>query len=180
VAKFPFGEDFKPPFANYDLVVYFGGGLFSIPFISRYVIEPSNLRWPKFTVNVGSSFANEAVSSLSLLFSIYILGHIIAYTASLTIEKTVERFLGKISSAIIISARSGADSVNEHLRALFFRRFKNIKRDKGIKASAVRAFLHIPALPTYAIANMLGFFGYYNTRLTPEISNYPPPCGRAK
>lgn len=157
MAKLPLGEDFKPPFANYDLVVYFGGGLFSIPFILRYLIEPLHLLWPKLSVDVGSPFANEAISSLTLLFSVYILGHMIAYTASLTIEKTVDRFLGKVSSAIVISARVEPSRRNEYLRALAFRRIKSISEQKGVISALIRAFIHIPAMPCYFFANLLGF-----------------------
>jgi len=69
----------RPPFANYDVVVYFGCGLFALPLIYHYLVEPSQLRFPRFHFDLGMPFANEAISTLSLLFAVYLLGHIIAY-----------------------------------------------------------------------------------------------------
>ena len=107
MAKSPLLEAIpKAPFANYDIVVYFGGGLFAVPFVNRYIIQPTGLHWPQYNIAVGSTIASEITAGLSLLFSLYIVGHMLAYASSELIEKTVDRFFGKISTSILISAVS--------------------------------------------------------------------------
>src|SRR5688500_407273 len=87
----------RPPFANYDIVVYFGCGLFVLPFARHYVLEPFGLRFPKFDIQLDVPFAGEFVSALTLLFTVYIGGHIIAYVSSQLIERSSDTFLGKTS-----------------------------------------------------------------------------------
>jgi len=86
----------KPPFANYDVVVYFGCALFSLPLIDHYVFKPTGFRFPTYQLNIGIPLADNAVSTLSLLFSVYLLGHIISYASSLLTEKSIETFLEKL------------------------------------------------------------------------------------
>lgn len=159
----------KPPFANYDVVVYFGGGLFTIPFINRYLIEPSKFQWPKFEITISSSIANEVVSGLSLLFCIYILGHLIAYLGSQLIEKLSDRILGKISTAILISSWSSSHQRNENIRALIFNRFRALRKDGALFTTFIRAAAHLPVLPIYGITFLIGIFGYYDTRVPYSI-----------
>ena len=159
----------RPPFANYDVVVYFGGGLFFIPFINRYLIQPSAMHWPDFRIEIGSKIANELVSGLSLLFSIYILGHILAYLSSQLIEKLTDRILGKISTAIIISAWASNRRRNEHVRALIWDRVKSIKADRALFSTTVRLLFHLPVFPLYLFVFTVGIFGYYNTRVPQSV-----------
>ena len=159
----------KPPFANYDVVVYFGGGLFALPFINRYVIEPASLNWPRLNLTVGGSFSSELVTSLSLLFSIYILGHALAYTSSQFIEKLADRLLGKISTAILVSAWVGSRRRNEMLRALIYDRVRSILAERAVIATIVRGFIHLPVIPLYVLVYIFGVFGYYNTRVPQSV-----------
>lgn len=158
-------ELIKPPFANYDVVVYFGGGLFCIPFVNRYIIEPTGLQWPKFEIKVGSDLANEVVSGLALAFSVYIVGHILAYVASQAIEKIVDRILGKVSTSIIISSWASPRSRNELIRALIFSKVGEIRQDRAVFVTALRAAIHVPAAPIYFLMYIVGIFSYYDTRV---------------
>ena len=45
--------------------------------------------------------AGQIISALSLLMFVYIIGHMLAYLASQIVEKSIDRFLGKVSTAII-------------------------------------------------------------------------------
>ena len=159
----------KPPFANYDVVVYFGGGLFAIPFLAHYLLVPLQIGWPKFSVDTGSVITNEVVSGLTLLFSIYILGHFLAYIGSQLVEKAIDRFLGKISTAILISSMATSANRNSAIRAVIYNKIKSISRDKAIFPSVVRVIFHLPVIIIYMLVFTLGIFGYYNTRVTPEV-----------
>ena len=158
-------ELIRPPFANCDVVVYFGGGLFCIPFVNRYLMEPMNLEWPKFSIHVGSPFADEIVSGLSLVFFVYIVGHILAYVSSQIIEKMTDRILGKISTSIIVSAWSSPKSRNELVRSVIYDKIKKIRQDKAIIPTVVRGIAHAPAIPVYIAIYALGVFSYYETRV---------------
>lgn len=155
----------KPPFANYDIVVYFGAGLFLIPFVNRYIVEPMAAKWPNFEIEVGSKIAKEATSILSLLFFIYIVGHILAYLSSQVIEKSADRILGKISTSIIISSIAQSKNRNSAIRAIIYNRLSSIRRENALFTTIVRLLYHVPALPLYAATFALGSFGYYDTRI---------------
>ena len=101
----------KPPFANYDVVVYFGCGLFVLPFLRHYIIEPFGLRFPVFTFQIGIPFVDGLITALSLFFAVYILGHIIAYAASQLIEKATEMaFDGKTSSVVTYASEATSET----------------------------------------------------------------------
>lgn len=155
----------RPPFANYDVVVYFGGGLFSLAFIYRYLLLPLNLRLPTFSLPISQPFLSDAVAILTTLFVIYVLGHLIAYCGSQFIEKFIDRIFGKVSSAIFVSSRVDASMRNEYIRALIYDRIAKIRRDRGLLTTIVRAVAHLPALPLYIAIFGLGVFGYYGTRV---------------
>ncbi|RYG96611.1 MAG: hypothetical protein EON58_11695 [Alphaproteobacteria bacterium] len=155
----------KPPFATYDIVVYFGCGLFSLPLIFHYLIEPAGFRFPRFSFHIGLEFAQDAISVLSLLFSVYVLGHIIAYCSSLTIEKAIDLYFGKISSAIILSTWS--ESVDRpELRQAWRadRRAHAFRRGKLIQNS-IRTLIVAPAVPLVLLVNFIGGFDYYRSRV---------------
>lgn len=159
----------KPPFANYDVVVYFGGGLFALPLINHYFIEPSRYRFPRFSFDIGVSFANEAVSLLSLLFSVYILGHIIAFCGSLIVEKTIDVFNGKVSSAILISAYSKDDTREKVVSAWILGRWRDAFKKGQRFQNAVRFAAHVPMLPLYLIIDLTGGADYYRSRVPKHI-----------
>lgn len=158
----------RPPFANYDVVVYFGCGLFSLPLIDHYVFKPTGFRFPTYQLNIGIPLADIAVSTLSLLFSVYLLGHIISYASSLLTEKSIESFFGKVSSAIMISAISDSYEKKEIISSFIWRNFKEYFKKKNIKTSILRMLFLIPVIPVFIIINWIGDFDYYKSRISPE------------
>jgi len=163
--------DLPRPFANYDIVVYFGGGLFSLPFLNRYVLEPFDCTFPKFAIPLDNELASQTVTILSMLFSIYIAGHLLAYAGSQIIEKTVDRVFGKVSSAILVSLQSSPAGRNEAIRALIYDRLKRIRAQRALVSSFVRIFFHLPIFIHYFLSYIIGIFGYYDTRLTRDTMN---------
>lgn len=162
-------ELIRPPFANYDVVVYFGCGLFSLLLVYHYFIEPLGYRFPRFEFNIGISFADTAISTLSLLFSVYVLGHIIAYVGSVLIEKTIDSFFGKVSSAILISGASGRGRRSEIINAWLYDRARRSFRTGKKVQSAVRLLFHAPVLPLYLCVIIFGGFDYYRSRVSWRI-----------
>lgn len=154
----------KQPFANYDVVVYFGCALFSLPIIFHYLIQPFGLRMPNFRLNVGSEFADSAVSTLSLLFSVYILGHMIAYGASYLIEKTVDTVFGKISSSILIASLSRRRDYHEVFQAWIARRLREAFRHRRY-STTFRILLLAPVLPAIILLFATKSFDYFKTRI---------------
>ena len=128
-----------------------------------------HLVWPEFDIGLSSQIANEAVSVLASLFSIYIIGHILAYIGSQAIEKTLDRFMGKISTSLIFATQWSSQNRNESIRALFYNRIKAINADKALFVTALRSLVHLPALPIYMAIWIIGIFSYYETRLTKPV-----------
>lgn len=159
----------KPPFATYDIVVYFGGGLFSIPFFLRYLFKPLQMQIPSTKVAIGGILTQDIVSALVALFSIYILGHLIAYLSSQMIEGFSDRFFGKISRSIILTAYISNKNRNKIIRLIILRQIKSIPYDKAIFATIVRSLFHLPMIIHYAIVIIMGIFGYLGTRLSRDI-----------
>jgi hypothetical protein len=159
----------KPPFANYDIVVYFGCGLFSLPLAFHYFVEPLGYRFPRFSFEIGIPIADTLISTLSLLFSVYILGHVLAYIGSVFVEKTIDSFFGKVSSAILISGASGRGRRSEIVSAWLYDRFRNSFRRGRRAQSSFRLFVHLPVLPLYALVLWLGGFDYYRSRIPYSI-----------
>lgn len=158
----------RPPFANYDVVVYFGGGLFFLPFVDRYIIQPTDTNFPKFRIELGSTISSETISILCLLFCIYIIGHFLAFLSSHVVEKVIDRYLGKISTAILISAISSEQKRVEAFRSVIWDKIKNIIPEKQLNITIIRSFFHLPVLPYYVVMFLFGIFGYYSTRITSE------------
>jgi hypothetical protein len=159
----------RPPFANYDVVVYFGCGLFALPLVYHYLIEPSDFRFPRFTFQIGMPIADQAISALSLLFAVYLLGHIIAYTSSLLIEKAIDVFFGKVSSAILLSAYTAGGLRPELISAWQFGRWKDAFGRGSRIQNGIRLLVHLPALPLYIFVNLIGGFDYYRSRVPRHI-----------
>jgi len=159
----------RPPFANYDIVVYFGGGLFFLPILFHYYISPFNLRLPKFQFVSDTPWANDIISSLCLIFSVYIIGHAIAYFSSQIIERSVESFSGKTSSTVLSTSLSLPGSRNNVLRSLITKQFKNSFRTYNWLASSFRIAPHIPLMPFYFLLYIFGIFGAFSSRIPSTI-----------
>lgn len=158
----------RPPFANYDLVVYFGGGLFSLPLIYRFLIHPLGIPLPSFMLNESPQITLEIIRALALLMAVYVLGHLIAYLSSQLVEKAVDRFIGKISTAIIVSLQSSKASRDDELKAMFRKQTKKLAEENAIFPSVVRGAFHLPNIFHYLIVYFTGIFGYLDTRIPPE------------
>ncbi len=159
----------KPPFANYDVVVYFGAGLFCLPFFRRYVVVPGGIGIPEFLLSDKSSLASEIISVLSGFMFVYVAGHLIAYLASQFIEKTIDRFLGKVSTAIIVSAQADKTNRNKRLREFIRARVLKIREDRALTSSIIRGIFHFPNYIQYFIIYKFGIFGYLDTRLPKSV-----------
>lgn len=155
----------KPPFANYDVVVYFGCGLFALPLIKHYVVEPTGLRFPSFNFDIGLEIAGSAISVLSLLFSVYLLGHIISYCSSLFIEKAINTFFGKTSSAILLSTWSQSKDRPELRKAWRASRRRKAFRKGCRTQNILRTLAVAPAIPLVWIVNLTGGFDFYHSRI---------------
>lgn len=158
----------KPPFANYDVVVYFGCALFSLPIIDHYILKPTGFRFPTYQLGIGIEFADTAISTLSLLFSVYLLGHIISYASSLLTEKFIETFFGKVSSAIIISTVKEKRVKQEVVSAFVFRKLQQSLEPRNRKLSIIRIMLLLPVTPLFFLISWLGGFDYYKSRISTE------------
>lgn len=163
-------KDFiKPPFANYDVVVYFGSGLFAVPILFRYVLSPFDLSMPVFYASKQGDVVGEIIRFLEIAFTVYILGHMIAFFGSNLIEKTFDRYFGKVSSYIILSAASTSSKRNEALRALFYDRASRISQDGASFSATVRALFHVPVIVHYFVMWFLGIFGFFDTRVPQSV-----------
>jgi hypothetical protein len=159
----------KPPFANYDVVVYFGGGLFALPLINHYFVEPLGYRFPRFSFDIGYPFANDAVSLLSLLFSVYLLGHIISYCSSIFIEKTLDVFNGKVSSAVLLSSYTRHSNRQEIINTWILGRFTKAFEPGNRLKNFLRFFFHLPAIPLYLLVDFVNGSEYYRSRIPRHI-----------
>lgn len=155
----------RPPFANYDIIVYFGGGLFSLPFMYRYFLHPFGVPIPTFVLEESPQLTLQIIRALAMLVSVYVLGHLIAYLSSQLVEKTVDRFLGKISTSIIVSMNSSRANRDAGLRDVFFKRIRKIRNEKAIFSATVRAVFHLPNYLHYTMMYKAGIFGYLDTRI---------------
>lgn len=158
----------KPPFANYDIVVYFGCGLFSLPFIMHYMGR-IRLKSTSFNFDVQPAFVSTLVTTLTVLFSVYILGHIIAYIGSQLIEKLMDSFFGKASTIILLGSKVKHDELNGMIRGQLEKGVKkNFTRTTWL-SGLVRCVSHIPAAPSYAAMFIFGVFGFYRTRVSDSV-----------
>ncbi len=158
----------KPPFANYDIVVYFGCGLFSLPFVMHYA---GNLRVKatSFSFGIEPAFVSTLVTTLTVLFSVYILGHIIAYIGSQFIEKLMDSFFGKASTIILLGSEVRQGGLNPMIRRQLGKGIKKNFTKSTWLSGLVRCLSHLPALPSYALIFIFGVFGFYRTRVSEEV-----------
>lgn len=159
----------KTPFANYDIVVYFGCGLFSLSFIFHYFVEPLGLRFPRFAFEIGNPFADSTISILTLLFTVYILGHMIAYVASHAVEKTIDIFFGKVSSAILISNYVPKEKFTETIQAYIWKKTKEAFRHPHRISSSLRVLFLLPVLPTIVFLFLFRQLEYFRSRIPPLV-----------
>lgn len=159
----------RPPFATYDVVVYFGCGVASLPLLSHYIM-PQGTSLPRSSFGIGVSWADDAIATLSVLFGIYILGHIYAFLSSLLIEKTADLVFGKMSSASILSRdRQVGDKSFDQIRAWVKDRWKRAWEPGGRSRSSIRAIFLAPVIPAFIFAYVVKWFGHYASRISPDV-----------
>lgn len=162
-------ELIKPPFANYDVVVYFGCGLFSLPFIFHYIAPPTEAGFLAFEVSTGVPFADSAIVTLFALFAVYIVGHLLAFLSSIFIEKTVDLLLGKTSSATILGYRRKDLESFDEIKDWIKRRWR-LAWSKGSRSrSFIRFAFLFPVIPSFVFAYAVKWFGYFTSRLPRHV-----------
>ena len=161
-------EMVKPPFANYDVVVYFGCGLFALPFLFHYLGKPA-ISALNFDFGLQPPFVASLVSALALLFSVYILGHIIAYASSQFIEKAMDLYFGKTSSVVLMAATASSASLNADFRAQLKGSRERIFTKSAWLSGVGRSVAHLPVWLAYLAIYLCGVFGFYRTRVTKEV-----------
>jgi hypothetical protein len=157
----------KPPFATYDVVVYFGCGLFALPFARHYLGEPATSSL-KFNFGFQPDFANVVLTTLVLLVTVYIIGHIIAYVSGILVEKTMDAFFGKTSTVLLVASRGPHGGPNSVFRGLLLDGFLGSFK-QSVTTSLFRLFFHIPALLSYGIIIAFGTFGFYRSRVPTSV-----------
>lgn len=162
-------KDFvRPPFATYDIVVYFGCGLFALPFIFHY-LGGLDARALQFDFGFKPQIVAGLVSALTVLFSVYILGHIIAYAGSQLVEKTMDAWFGKTSAVILACCNAPGEDVGTALRTRVGKRFSKSLRKEAWLSGWVRLAFHFPVLFAYLVIAWLKLFGYFRTRVSKEV-----------
>lgn len=158
----------KPPFANYDVVVYFGCGLFALPLINHYLGQ-HKVHFMADGFGFEPPFVETLISTLVLLFSVYILGHIIAYTSSVFIEKAVDAFFGKVSTVILLASNAKRGGPNSLFRDQLRKGWKASFRQSTWLSGTVRILFHLPMLIPYVLMAWAGIFGFYRTRMPQSV-----------
>lgn len=162
-------ELIRPPFANYDVVVYFGCGLFSLPFIFHYIASPTEAGFLALKISTGVSFADSAIKTLFALFAVYILGHLLAFLSSILVEKTAGLLLGKMSDASILGhRRKDRDSYSE-VKDWVQRRWRQAWRKGSRSRSLIRLLFFVPVIPSFAFAYAIKWFGYFTSRVPESV-----------
>lgn len=159
----------RPPFANYDVVVYFGCGLFALPFVFHYIATPAEAGFLALEVRTGVAFADSAIKTLFALFAVYILGHLIAFLGSLFVEKTVDLLLGKISDASILGHRRRDQDSYAEIKDWVKRRWFQAWRKGSRSRSLIRLMFFVPVIPSFALAYAIKWFGYFTSRVPDSV-----------
>jgi len=159
----------RPPFANYDVVVYFGCGLFSLPFVFHYVASPKDAGFLALEVSTGVPFADSAIKTLFALFAVYILGHLLAFLSSLLVEKTVHVLLGKISDASILGYRRRDLGSFSEIKDWVRRRWILAWRKGSRSRSAIRLLFFVPVVPSFLLAYAIKWFGYFSSQIPTAV-----------
>ena len=157
----------KLPFANYDIVVYFGIGILSLPFVYRYALGGLSKLPPVFA-GYTDPLINSIVSIIALAFAVYILGHGIAIASSIIVERFVHRVMGQPSAVIVEMAQSGPVK-RSRFRTFLKKRFVEAYWNDIRPADVIRGLIHAPVIPLYALMYTIRFHGFYESKVSPFI-----------
>lgn len=159
----------RPPFANYDIVVYFGCGLFALPFIDHYYLEPFGVKIAALQPVTTASFSQAATSTLLLLFSVYVLGHILAFISSQFIEKPMEGIFGKTSSIIYKTSKAPPSEIAPLIIHQIKASLRESTKQSTYSSTIARLIIHLPMIAVYLLAYHLRIFGFYISRIPPQV-----------
>ncbi|MBB4155179.1 hypothetical protein GGQ80_003097 [Sphingomonas jinjuensis] len=157
----------KVPFANYDIVVYFGVGIASLPFVNRYVLDGGKSKFPSLFTAFDDPIINTTISIVALIFATYILGHGIAILAGSFIEQFVFQTVGQPSRFIADVAK--AHSEPGHMRRMIKQSLKKSYRNHPKFIDLARLAFHIPAIPIYLMMYWIGFYDFYESKISSYI-----------
>lgn len=175
----------KSPFANYDIVVYLGGGLFALMICWRYIIEPFSIfDFSQFTDDPEAvGWFVQATFILLLGFIAYVVGHLVAYLSSYFIEGFLTKTLGKFSETVKIST-CHPNNLNKRLRAQIRRNVRSnfgwhkinipltsISAPIGMQNFLVWIF-HAPMQLWYRFVYWRGYFRFADTRLPTRMFDH--------
>jgi len=142
--------------------------LFSLPFMMHYT-GSLRVKTTSFNFGIEPPFVSTLVTTLTVLFSVYILGHIIAYIGSQFIEKLMDSFFGKASTIILLGSKVRQGSLNPMIREQLRKGVtKNFTKSTWL-SGLVRCLSHLPAFPSYLLIFAAGAFGFYRTRVSDEV-----------
>lgn len=169
----------KPPFANYDIVVYFGCGLFALPFMLHYgdiflTPQPANKasliqKLAKIDPAFADTVVVSLVASLTVLVSVYIFGQVIAYLGSEFIEKLMDSFFGKASSTVLRGSLDRRGKFKEKIVLRINEGVKEHYRGPSWLSSIVRVSYHGPVILAYYLVYRYEVFGYHRTRVSESV-----------
>lgn len=159
----------KPPFANYDIVVYFGIGLLALPIIQHYYTTPLNLTIRNPVAQTGNDILNTILTILVFLFGSYLAGHGIAYSSAQFIQKSADNIFGKTSGVIIWESLTTDESRKKRTQELIILHLKGSFQKHNWPANTLRAVVHFPVIPLYLVIYFVGIFGYYGSRVPASI-----------
>jgi hypothetical protein len=161
----------KAPFANYDLVVYLGGGLFAILIFWRYIGWPLGIFDFSSLVSSKGSWSEDVLYFLLVGVCAYVLGHMTSYQSSYFIEGFIEKTLGKFSKIIELTTVPRCERAYTLKREIK----SNIDRNLFLQAHVpltkrripklLPTALHVPMLPWYGLVWLFSLFDFADTRL---------------
>lgn len=146
----------KLPFATYDIVVYFGAGLVSLPIAYSLIVFPWAEYLPPVILPLEDGFARDAFLTLAILVSGYLLGHIVAFLSSYFVEKFVHRTYGFPSDLFLDQCAQDSLVVTPKVSV------RSLCRSVPM---TVMALFHLPLLPFYLATNRFTKLWYYEPKL---------------
>lgn len=163
----------KAPFANYDLVVYFGGGLFATLIFWKYIAQPLHIFDFSTIAAPVHWWVQDVIYLLILGVCAYVLGHLVSYQSSYFIEGFIERTIGKFSKIVELTtvhpsyrSRTLKSSIIDNTKSNLFISVKlPVLRRKITLPRVLPTFVHLPVLPWYGIVLLFNLFEFADTRL---------------